>query len=353
MGQDTTASFARQHFHFGIDVHLRKWVVTVRTGDMLLKTVSMEPSPEALHRFATKNYPDGIYHSAYEAGFCGFRIHRRLTALGFGNIVCHASDIPTTQKERFQRTDTRDSGKIAKQLEKNDLNAVFVPDEAQQHLRSLCRLRFKARGDATRTKNRIKSLLHLNGVELPRQDEMHHWSGAFVRWIEELPLDGGPGRFALGCLVEDLRHKRAQLLRVTRELRRCCRQGPDGAVVGLLLTVPGVGFVTAATLYTELMDMGRFPDPERLACYVGLVPRTDQSDETDPNPGITPRKNRYLSSLAIEAAWVAVRHDPRLLARFTELTRRMKRQDAIVRIARNVLSRVRYVWRTRKPCKQL
>ena len=84
-----------------------------------------------------------------------------------------------------------------------------------------------------------------------------------------------------------------------------------------------------------------------------LVPRTDQSDETDPNLGITPRKNRYLSALAIEAAWVAVRHDPQLLARFTKLTRRMKRQDAIVRIARNVLSRVRYVWRTRNPCKPL
>ena len=353
MRENTTAHCAQQHFHFGIDVHLAKWVVTVRTGDMALRTLAMDPSPDTLHRFATKSYPGGIYHSAYEAGFCGFWIHRELTRLGFENTVCHAADIPTSQKERVQRTDKRDSRKIAKQLEKNDLNAVYVPDESMQHLRSLCRLRFRARGDSTRVKNRIKNLLHFNGIAMPRRDEMCHWSGAFVRWLDELSLDGGPADFTLACCIDDLKHKRAQVLELTRKLRQCCRQSPHHEIVSLLLTIPGIGFITAATLYTEIMDMSRFPNLDDLASYVGLIPRTDQSDSTDPNLGLTPRKNSFLSSMLVEAAWVTVRHDPQLLACFSKLTRRMKKQDAIVRIARKLLNRVRYVWRNRKPCKRI
>lgn len=52
-----------------------------------LKKFSQNPAPEALHKYLASNYPGANYYSVYEAGFCGFWIHEKLTDLGINNIV--------------------------------------------------------------------------------------------------------------------------------------------------------------------------------------------------------------------------------------------------------------------------
>ena len=155
-GDSNAITFENQVFHIGIDVHKRSWTVTIRTNDMMLKTFSMNPDPAGLAKHMRKNYPGGIYKSAYEAGFCGFWIHNQLTELGIENIVIHAADVPTTNKEKVNKTDKADSQKIAKKLETDDLNSIYVPGNKEQQLRSLCRLRSRLVSHTTRLKNRIK-----------------------------------------------------------------------------------------------------------------------------------------------------------------------------------------------------
>jgi hypothetical protein len=55
--------------------------------------------------------------------------------------------------------------------------------------------------------------------------------------------------------------------------------------------------------------------------------------------------------MIIEAAWEAVRLDPALMAKFNELTRRMNKNKAIIRIARKLVSRMRSVLMAREPYK--
>ena len=73
-------------------------------------------------------------------GFSGFRIFRIFNELGLDCIVVNAADIPTTNKEKDQKRDPVDSRKLARELEKGDLQCIFIPDEQDQHLQSLCRL---------------------------------------------------------------------------------------------------------------------------------------------------------------------------------------------------------------------
>ena len=47
--------------------------------------------------------------------------------------------------------------------------------------------------------------------------------------------------------------------------------------------------------------------------------------------------------MLIESAWIAIRNDPALMLAFQELTKRMKATKAIVRIARKLLNRIRFV----------
>ncbi|MBI5475400.1 MAG: IS110 family transposase, partial [Ignavibacteriales bacterium] len=65
--------------------------------------------------------------------------------------------------------------------------------------------------------------------------------------------------------------------------------------------------------------------------------------------GLSPRKSTYLRSLLIEAAWIAVRHDPALTQTFARLIQRMPKQQAIIRIAKKLLSRIRHVWLYKQP----
>ncbi len=82
---------------------------------------------------------------------------------------------------------------------------------------------------------------------------------------------------------------------------------------------------------------------DKLCSYVGLIPDTNSSGETEQKTGITKRRNAQLRGILIESAWVAVRKDPALLMTFNTLCRKMPKNNAIVRIARKLLNRIRYV----------
>lgn len=71
MSKSTKITFKGQKIFIGLDVHLKNWCVTVCSQNAILKTFNMPPSPEGLHSYLTRNYPDGEYYSVYEAGFCG------------------------------------------------------------------------------------------------------------------------------------------------------------------------------------------------------------------------------------------------------------------------------------------
>ena len=60
----------------------------------------------------------------YEAGFCGFWIHERLTALGIDNIVVNPADVPTKSSEKLRKSDAVDSGKLARSLRANELKGI-------------------------------------------------------------------------------------------------------------------------------------------------------------------------------------------------------------------------------------
>jgi transposase len=78
------------------------------------------------------------------------------------------------------------------------------------------------------------------------------------------------------------------------------------------------------------------------------VPSTNSSGDKETVGRITRRSNRYLRSVLIEAAWMASRKDPSLMYSFGQLCKRMNPNEAIIRIAKKLLNRIRYVMRNEK-----
>lgn len=341
--------FQGQNVYIGLDVHLKNWKATILLEQISHKTFSLNPCTKTLSNYLKRNFPGASYFSAYEAGFCGFSTHRSLLNQGIQNIVANPADIPTTDKERKQKEDGRDSRKIAHSLRSGDLTAIHIPSLATEELRGLVRYRKTLVKEISRNKTRIKAFLHYHGLEIPSYLDAasRYWSSNFFKWLETIRLTTSYGHIVLNSIQETVEHLRLNLLKVTKELRAIAKTDEYCQKVKCLTSIPGVGLIVSMTLLSELENMDRFKSLDKLCSYVGLVPTTSNSGDTERIGGITPRSNKPLRGILIESAWTATRNDPALALAYSNLCKRMKPNKAIIRIAKKLLSRIRFVMKNK------
>ena len=340
-----TFTYNGQNVYIGIDTHLKNWKVSIMLDNVEMNNFSQNPDARVLANYLKRNFPGCTYYSAYEAGFCGFSVHNSLVANGVNNIIVNPADIPTTDKERKQKEDKRDSRKIAKSLRNGELKGIYIPQRSTLEFRSLVRCRKMLVKEIARNKNRIKSLVYFYGISIPAELDTasKYWSGRFTQWIRSIEFKtkfGSPNITNILDIVELLRKK---LLDVNRILRDAQKEGEYSKILKLLCTIPGIGLITAATFLSEIEDINRFENLDMFCSFVGLIPSTHSSGENEKNGNITSRSNKPLRSIIIEAAWMAIRADPQLAFNFNDLSRRMKKNEAIVRIAKKMLNRIRFV----------
>jgi transposase len=110
-----------------------------------------------------------------------------------------------------------------------------------------------------------------------------------------------------------------------------------------MITVPGIGLMSAMTFLTQVGDFARFKQLDELCNYVGLVPKMYGSGDKVVVGKLINRGRKELKIMLIEASWVAIRQDPALMAKFNELIKIMPKNKGIIRIARKLLNRIRHV----------
>lgn len=348
--QKKELNFKNQNIYIGFDVHLKSWQVTILTENVNFKTFIMPPKPEILSNYLRRNFPDGNYYSAYEAGFCGFWAHYQLKELGIDNIVVNPADIPCTQKEKIQKDDKRDSKKIARSLRNGELDAIYVPKESTLDDRMLVRTRAMLIKDMTRFKQRIKSFLYFYGIDLPEAfaKKSTHWSKKFMIWLEGITLREQSGREALNALVKEAIHQRVLLLEITKKIQDLAKQPKYANNIDLLRSIPGIGLINSMTIMTEIETIARFANTDKLAGYVGIIPTSHSSGEKEKNGEITFRAHDFLRRVFIESAWVSIRFDPIMLMNYQNFCKRMEPNKAIVRIARKLVNRIFFVLKNQK-----
>lgn len=351
--QHTQIDWSGQHLYVGLDVHKNSWTVTVLTETIMQKKFSQPPDSECLANYLRRHYPGATCHCVYEAGFSGYWIHDQLQSYGIDCRVVNAADVPTTDKEKRTKTNKVDSGKLARSLRNGELRGIYTPARAALEDRTLVRLRHTLVSKQTRCKNQIKSLLLFYGIHVPDDIEERYWSQRYIAWIGGLKMINTSGNHTLQTLLSELMHLRQSVLSVTRAIRSLSRKEPYATHVDHLVTLPGISILTAMILLTELGPLSRFRSLDTLASYVGLVPGEHSSGDDRTITEITKRKNPFLCWIMIESAWVAVRHDTGLALAFSLLCKRMSKNRAIIRIARKLLNRIRFVVNHQQPYVQL
>jgi len=343
MNKISKLDFEGQQIYVGMDVHKKSWSISVLTDKFEHKTFTQPPEVSTLVNYLKWNFPGASYKSVYEAGYCGFWIHDCLQEHGVQCLVVNPADVPTKDKERRKKTDRVDCRKLAKSLRSGEIEGIYVPCRPKVEDRTLIRTRHSMVKKQTRCKNQIKSILQFYGIQIPEEVADSHWSKRFITWIEAIRMQRASGNVALKAYLEELNNVRKIIADLTRSIRSLANAEEYRQNVCLLKSVPGISILTAMTILTELYEISRFRNLDKLCSYVGLIPDTNSSGETDRDMGITKRRNTQLRGILIESAWVAVRKDPALLMTFNTLCKKMPKNNAIVRIARKLLSRIRYV----------
>jgi transposase len=237
-----------------------------------------------------------------------------------------------------------DARKLCDYMQNTKSKSIYIPIVAWEHGRSLVRTRDQVVNNQTRSKNRIRQLLHFSGIDLPeRYAAGHYWSKAMITYLEGIDYGSGELRTAIGLLIKDYTQSRSLLLAATRAIRKLSNDPAYAPGILLLRSIPGIGLVNAVTILFEIQDIRRFKTLDQLYSYAGLVPDTADSGDTKVTKGITGRRNEYLRTALVESSWTVARKDPALLMKYKDYCKRMNKNKAIIRIAKHLLSRIRFV----------
>jgi len=339
----TKISFKGQVLYIGMDVHKKGWLITILSKNLCLRQYSQESKPQILINHLQKHYPGATYKCVYEAGYSGFWIAEALIKAGIDCMVVNAADIPTTNKQNDRKTDTVDSKKLAEFLRAGLLHGIYIPSRESQEDRSLTRVRGTLVRTQTATKNRIKSFLSFYGISIADDKVSKHWSKNYLEYLNSIRLSQQSGQLAFEALLKQLNYLRSEVLLITRKIRELAETEKYKNRVSKLISVPGIGILSAMIALTEIADIKRFSGGNKFRGFIGLVPKEHSSGEKQDKTEMSRRGNNQIKSMLIESSWVAVRRDPAMTLAYEELVKRMKKSRAIIRIARKLANRILHI----------
>ena len=204
------------------------------TGDLeaLAKVVKALRAPARRLRFV------------YEAGPCGFGIHRYLTVQGEDCVVVNPSSMPKRSGDRI-KTDRRDGDALARLHRAGELTAIYIPTADDEALRDLVRAREDAVGLSTQAKHRLKAFLLRQGRRYPGRAG---WTQAYRRGLADLSFPLAPQHIALQEYRDTIDKTERRVERLTDQLRQLTPAWRWAPVVDALQALRGVSFVTAVGL---------------------------------------------------------------------------------------------------------
>ena len=294
----------------------------------------------------------------YEAGPCGYGIHRRLA--GRPGVRCQVVAPSLTPRKPGVRvkTNRRDCLTLARLLRAEELTAVWVPDPAHEAMRDLVRARGAAVADLLRCRQRIAGFLLRQEIAYAGKP----WSKKHRAWLGRLAWDAPAHRLLWAELLAALDQAAARRDRLSEHIAERVPGWSLAWLVEALQVLRGYRLINAVSLVAEIGDPRRFDSPRQLMAYLGMVPSEHSTGERVRRGGLTKTGNGRARKGLIEAAWtyarpakapppahpdaalvaIAEKARHRLSGRYRRLTARGKRAPvAVAAIARESLG---FVW---------
>lgn len=315
-----------------LDLHLKNTQgVVMNAGGEILREAKFPTTKEGLKAFLD-GLPKGTDVALESLGFCWPWIDA-IEELGFRPRLANPQKVKSRAED--VKTDKVDAELLAHLLRMDWLPTCYVPSREMRSLRSLLRHRAALRKLATAVKNRSWGELRKHGLS-PKLDLSTMKGRTLVKGLDILELQQNME------VLEAIERQKKQVERLLFQ-SRFARARP----VKMLLTIPGIGLVTALTIYAEICDIKRFSNPDKLAHYCGLVPRVHQSGGSLWTGREVRQANKWLKWILVEASWSHIRNCPegRLAKAFASAYRRKRSRTKAIKItARKFVNLIWAVW---------
>jgi transposase len=230
------------------------------------------------------------------------------------------------------KSDKVDALMLAKLLKADLLPTVWIPPENQRHLRELLSHRARLVRQRTAVINELRAVYAKRNID--PQAKLGRVRPS-VAGAEDL---SGYGPRIVGEDVELLGFINRQIGGLDKELTKIALEDAQSK---RLMTIPGVGPVSAVAVSCWIGEIARFSNAKKLASYFGLAPRVRQSAETERHGHITKEGNRMVRWLVIQAALVHTRRGKAPSRKhYLGVLRRRGKQIARVAVANKILGAI-------------
>ncbi len=324
----------------GIDVSLEtSSICVVDAAGAIVRELKAESDPEALAAALTGA---GLVFArvGLEAGPMSQWLHGGLAAAGLPVVLLETRQLRAATKMRPVKTDRTDARAIAQMVRTGWFRAVHVKSELSQELRVMLTARKLLVGKLRDIDNGIRGLLRGFGLKMGAVGER-----GFPARARELAAD----RPGLAAVIGPLLRARETLLAERERLHRLVLAAARGdAVCRRLMTVPGVGPVTALTFRSAVDDPARFSRSRAVGAHFGLTPRRYQSGETDRVGHVSKQGDGLARQALYEAANALLTRTSRwsaLKAWGMGVAKRAGMRRAKVALARKLAAVLHRMWR--------
>lgn len=277
-----------------------------------------------------KRVPEGA-EIGMEACASSHHWARELQARGYRVKLIAAQFVKPYVKSN--KNDRVDAEAICEAMGRPNMRFVAVKTVEQQDVQAVHRIRSELVQQRTAKANQIRGLIGEYGLVAPTG--IGQLRAALPRWLED--AENGltdDFRALLAGLAEDLRHLDERIVTVTERIERHAQTDP---IAKRLMTLRGVGILTASALAGALGDAQAFKRGRDFAASLGLTPRQHSTGGRDRLLGISKRGDSYLRTLLVHGARAALRwnegHEDNLSHWFRQLAERKHVNVAVIALA--------------------
>jgi transposase len=287
----------------GMDVHKDTIVVAVTATGEVGKATAYGTFPNTaagLEKLVKRlrQAGDGPIKFCYEAGPCGYGVHRSLTKMGEDCTVVAPSMIPRKPGER-QKTDKRDAANLAVLHRGGLLTAVWVPDAAHEAMRDLIRARLAAVRAVRAARQQLSAFLLRHERTYPGKKT---WTKAHRGWLADQSFAQPAHQIVLEECIEAVRQGEQRRDRVEGYLRAQIPTWSLFPLVQNLCALRGLDMIAGAGLAAAIGDPSRFATAPDFMAYLGMVPSEHTSGPKRRIGAITKAGDVHARTLLIEAA---------------------------------------------------
>jgi transposase len=259
-----------------------------------------------------------------------------LEELGCDVHLAHPMKVKSIASARV-KTDAIDAKILAELLRGNLLPEAYFSSKEVRSWKEIVRFRVSLINVRSQIKNKVHAILHKQGL-------IHNFTNLFgvsgTLWLKGLTL---PEPFAFNLseylsLIENLNEK---IDEAEKRVKETVISNPEAE---LLVSIPGISFVSALTIMAEIGDIKRFPSAKKLMGYSGLVPSTYGSGDKITHGRITKTGSKWLRYIMIEVAQhqQMCKRNPGFGSYYLTLQKRKGTNPATVATARKLLA---VIWR--------